>query len=255
LLIAATHSALVVYLLNVVAALTCFVLIGLVRAHHQPPRKERFSVEWLLGGFTFVFSTPIILGIMTLDLFAVLFGGAVALLPVYATEILHVGARGLGFLEAAFAIGSLSCGLLMAHRPPMQRAGRALLQAVIAFGIATIAFGLSTFYPLSLLMLFICGFTDNISVIVRHTLVQLLTPDHMRGRVAAVNSLFIGTSNELGGFESGAVAGKFGAVASVVSGGVGTILVVLCVGKMWPEVRNFGTLVSPESQGQTKAAK
>ena len=157
-------------------------------------------------GFKFVFASPIILGTITLDLFAVLLGGATALLPVYAKDILKVGPTGLGFLQAALPMGSLLCALILAHRPPLQKAGRAMLLAVAGFGLATIAFGFSRWFWLSFLMLFACGAMDNISVVVRHTLVQLLTPDEKRGRVSAVNSLFIGTSNELGGFESGLVA-------------------------------------------------
>jgi len=193
-------------------------------------------------GFKFVFASPIILGTITLDLFAVLLGGATALLPVYAKDILKVGPSGLGLLEAALPAGSLLCALILAHRPPLQRAGRAMLLAVAGFGLATIAFGFSTWFWLSFLMLFICGVMDNVSVVVRHTLVQLLTPDEKRGRVSAVNSLFIGTSNELGGFESGLVAYLLGPVFSVVSGGVGTILVVLAVAAIWPEIGKYGRL-------------
>ena len=200
------------------------------------------SLKSLVAGFKFVFASRIIFGIITLDLFAVLLGGASTLLPGYAKDILHVGPEGLGLLQAALPVGSLVCALILAHRPPMERAGRALLWAVAGFGLATVGFGFSTSFWLSMATLFLCGATDNISVVVRHTLVQLLTPDEKRGRVSAVNSLFIGTSNELGGFESGAVAHLFGPVASVVSGGVGTVLVVLAVAWIWPEIRRFGRL-------------
>jgi MFS family permease len=193
-------------------------------------------------GFKFVFASPIILGVITLDMFAVLLGGATALLPVYAKDILSVGPTGLGFLQAALPAGSLLCALVVAHRPTLQKAGRTMLLAVAGFGVATIAFGLSHWFWFSLLMLFACGAVDNISVVVRHTLVQLLTPDAKRGRVSAVNSLFIGTSNELGGFESGLVAYLLGPVFAVVSGGVGTILVVLAVAATWPEIRKYGRL-------------
>jgi MFS family permease len=145
-------------------------------------------------------------------------------------------------LEAALPLGSLFCALFLAHRRPLQKAGRALLRAVTVFGIATIAFGYSRWFWFSFLMLFLCGAVDNISVVVRHTLVQLLTPDEKRGRVSAVNSLFIGTSNELGGFESGVVAHLAGPVFSVVSGGVGTLLVVIAVAFLWPDIRKFGRL-------------
>jgi MFS family permease len=172
----------------------------------------------------------------------VLLGGATALLPIYARDILSVGPTGLGFLQAALPAGSLMCALVLAHRPPLQKAGRTLLWAVTIFGLATIGFGLSRWFWLSMAMLFLCGAMDNISVVVRHTLVQLLTPDEKRGRVSAVNSLFIGTSNELGGFESGLVAHLVTPVFSVVSGGVGTILVVIAVALLWPEIRKYGRL-------------
>src|SRR5881394_1847078 len=232
-LIALTHNATVVYAINAVATLMCLALIALVRSRQTVIPRTEMSLESLLAGFKFVYQTKIILGTITLDLFAVLLGGATALLPVYAKDILQVGPSGLGVLQAALPIGSLLSSLILAHRP-LERAGRALLWAVIGFGAATIVFGLSRSFALSFLMLFACGATDNVSVVVRHTLVQLLTPDEKRGRVSAVNSLFIGTSNELGGFESGVVAHWFGPVFSVVSGGVGTILVVVAVALIWP---------------------
>ncbi len=241
-LIALTHGAATVYVLNAAAGIVCFALISLVRWHHVVAVKERMSLASLGAGFKFVFASRMILAIITLDLFAVLLGGATSLLPVYAKDILGVGPSGLGILQAALPVGSLLSALILAHRPPMERAGRALLWAVVGFGLATIGFGFSRSFVFSLLMLFLCGATDNISVVVRHTLVQLLTPDEKRGRVSAVNSLFIGTSNELGGFESGLVAHWFGPVFSVVSGGVGTMLVVLAVALIWPEVRRFGRL-------------
>jgi MFS family permease len=241
-LIALTHHAAPVYGFNTAAAMICLTLISFVRRRHTVAVKERMTVRNLLVGFQFVFASPIILGIITLDMFAVLFGGATALLPVYAKDILNTGPTGLGLLEAALPMGSLLCALILAHRPPLQKAGRAMLLAVTGFGLATIAFGFSRWFWLSFLMLFACGAVDNISVVVRHTLVQLLTPDEKRGRVSAVNSLFIGTSNELGGFESGLVAYYLGPVFSVVSGGIGTILVVLGVAAIWPQIRKYGRL-------------
>ncbi len=241
-LVALTHHAAPVYAFNTAAALICLTLISFVRRRHTVAVKEKMTARSLVVGFKFVFASPIILGTITLDLFAVLLGGATALLPVYAADILKVGPTGLGFLQAALPAGSLLCALILAHRPPLQKAGRAMLLAVAGFGLATIAFGLSPWFWLSLLMLFICGAMDNISVVVRHTLVQLLTPDEKRGRVSAVNSLFIGTSNELGGFESGLVAYLVTPVFSVVSGGIGTILVVLAVAAVWPQIRKYGRL-------------
>jgi len=241
-LIAWTHHAWTVYAINAMATLICLVLIGMVRRHHSVANKEKMTATNLIVGFNFVFANPIILGTITLDLFAVLLGGATALLPIYSKDILHAGPTGLGLLQAALPAGSLFCALILAHRPPLERAGRALLWAVAAFGLATTGFGCSRVFWFSLMMLFVCGAVDNISVVVRHTLVQLLTPDEKRGRVSAVNSLFIGTSNELGGFESGFVAHLFGPVVSVVSGGIGTILVVIAVGWIWPQIRKYGRL-------------
>jgi MFS family permease len=224
----------------------------MIRREHVVAAKERMTPASLIAGFKFVFANRVVFGILTLDMFAVLLGGATALLPVYAKDMLQVGPTGLGFMQAAMPVGAVACALFLAHRPPLERAGRALLWAVAAFGGATIVFGVSRWFWLSLLMLMTCGAMDNVSVVVRHTLVQLLTPDEKRGRVSAVNSLFIGTSNELGGFESGAVAHWFGpalgntiavgALISVVSGGVGTILVVLVIAWLWPEIRCYGRL-------------
>jgi MFS family permease len=247
-----TDRAALVYALNAVAAITCAALISRLRIHHVPVVPERMSFKTLLTGFNFVFSNRIILGIISLDMFAILLGGSTALLPVYAKEILQVGADNLGLLHAALPMGAIVCSFILAHRPPMQKAGRSLLLAVTGFGLATIGFGLSHWFWVSFLMLFLCGAADNVSVVVRHTLVQLLTPDEKRGRVSAVNNLFIGTSNELGEFESGSVAHwfgpalgntvAFGAMVSVVSGGAGTILVVLGIAWFWPEIRKYGRL-------------
>ncbi len=243
-IIAMTGYAAPVYVLNAVAVLVCLTLMGMVHYHRTVAPRGRMTLASLAMGFRFVFSTRIILGIITLDMFAVLLGGATTLLPVFAKDILHVGPHGLGILQSALPIGSLCCALVVAHRPPFAKAGRALLAAVVVFGLATIGFGLSTSFAFSFVMLLLCGAADNVSVIIRHTIVQLLTPDDKRGRVSAVNSLFIGTSNELGGFESGVVAHWLGPVLSVVTGGVGTILVVLAVALIWPEVRRHGRLVA-----------
>jgi MFS family permease len=242
-----------IYALNALAAIVFCVLISLVRRQHTVAVKEPMTLKALLTGFKFVYASKIILGTITLDMFAVLLGGATALLPIYAKDILFVGPRGLGLLQAALPMGSMLCVFILNHRPPLQKAGRAMLWAVTAFGMATVGFGFSRWYWFSFLMLFLCGAVDNISVVVRHSLVQLLTPDDKRGRVSAVNNLFIGTSNELGGFESGTVAQIFGptlgntivagAVISAVSGGVGTILTVIAVALIWPEIRRYGKLV------------
>jgi MFS family permease len=213
-----------------------------VRITQAAPARQKMSLESLIGGLRFVLKTRVILGAMTLDMFSVLLGGATTLLPIYARDILHVGPEGLGWLQAALPVGSLATALVLAHRPPVQKAGRALLWTIVGFGVSTIVFGLSQNYALSLGAMFLCGAFDNVNVVIRHTIVQVLTPDEMRGRVSAINSLFIGTSNELGGFESGSVAHLFGPVFSVVFGGLGTIAVVLGVAWLWPEIRNYGRL-------------
>jgi len=187
----------------------------------------------------------VILAAITLDMFAVLFGGAVALLPIYATDILKVGPQGLGIMRAAPSIGALIMAFTLAHLPPMQNAGRTLLLAVTGFGVATIIFGLSTSFWLSILMLAALGALDNISVVIRGTLALTYTPDEMRGRVSAVNSIFISVSNEMGGFESGSVAALFGPIFAVVSGGIGTILVVLAIARIFPEMRKLKSLDVP----------
>src|SRR5262249_30331560 len=168
-----------------------------------------------------------------------------ALMPIYAKDILRVGPRGLGWLMSAPSIGAFSMALLQAHRGPLRKAGRTLLLAVAGFGTVTIIFGISRSFWLSMLMLSVLGSCDNISVVVRSTLVQVLTPDDMRGRVSALNSLFIGTSNELGAFESGLVANFLGPVFSVVSGGVGTLLVVLAIAWLSPQLRTYRRLDQP----------
>ena len=240
-ILALTHHAAWVYALHATAMISCLTLVGLVHYHRVAVARAPMTMASLAAGFRFVFSTRLIFGIITLDLFAVLLGGATALLPVYAKDILHTGPGGLGLLQAALPVGSLITAFFLAHRP-LEKAGRALLWAVAGFGLATVGFGFSKWFLFSWAMLFVCGVTDQVSVLVRHTLVQLLTPDEKRGRVSAVNSLFIGTSNELGGFESGFVAHWLGPVVAVVSGGVGTVLVVIAVAALWPEIRRYGKL-------------
>ncbi|MFM0671597.1 MFS transporter [Paraburkholderia sediminicola] len=212
--------------------LTCTVLFclsavmyALIRYDYVPPPREPVTAATVLAGLRFVGSNPLLLGGISLDLFAVLFGGATALLPVYAREILHVGPQGLGLLRSAPAVGALCVGLVLSRRAIGSRVGKKLLIAVAIYGMCIVAFGLSRSFPLSLVLLAISGGADTISVVVRQTLVQLETPDRMRGRVAAVNTLFIGASNQLGEFESGATATAFGVVGSVVLGGCATILV------------------------------
>ncbi len=221
-----------------VVVLLLFTQVGPQKEPAASGRKPGALVE----GLRFLGKTQVLLAAITLDLFAVLLGGAVTLLPIFAKDILHVGPFGLGWLQAASSLGAVGMALFLAHRPPFKRAGPALLLAVAGFGVATIIFGLSRWFWLSFLMLFVLGALDNISVVIRSTLVLVRTPDEMRGRVSAVSSLFIGTSNQLGGFESGVTAQLLGPVGSVVLGGFGTILVVVLVAMIWPEMRRMRTL-------------
>jgi len=242
LLIALAGRAAEAYLLAAACALTCAGLVATIRPRPAERTSEAPSLASLLAGVRFVLRTELILATITLDLFAVLLGGATALLPIFAKDVLEVGPVGLGWLRAAPALGALAMAITMAHRPPLARAGRALLLAVAGFGAMMVVFGLSRNFLLSFVALAVAGALDNISVVVRGTLVQVLTPDAMRGRVSAVNAVFVSSSNELGGFESGMTADWFGAVASVVGGGVGTILVVLAVMHRWPSVLRLGRL-------------
>lgn len=230
------------YLVDAGCAAVFLGAIGLVRVRPTERSREPASLQSLAAGIRFVWRTKIVLAAMTLDLFAVFFGGSIALLPVFRKDILHVGEIEFGWLKAAPAVGAFAAALLIAHMPPMKRAGRSMLWAVAGFGAATIVFGFSRSYWLSFAMLALTGALDNVSVVVRHTLVQALPPNSMRGRVAAVNGVFIGASNELGGLESGLTAAWFGPVASVVFGGVMTIVVVVVVAWLWPQVRSFGSL-------------
>jgi MFS family permease len=200
------------------------------------PAQGAASLHSVLAGVVFVWQRKVILGATTLDLFAVLLGGATALLPIYARDILHTGPTGLGLLRAAPAVGALAMSLALVRWPLQRKVGHKLLWAVAVFGLATVVFGLSESFALSMLALFVTGAADSISVVMRSTLVQLETPDDMRGRVSAVNSIFIGASNQLGEFESGAVAALAGPVFSVVSGGIGTVLVAGAWLKLFPDL-------------------
>jgi MFS family permease len=237
----------VIYVFDAIAALTFAVLVSQIQGRVLPLARKSATLDSLKEGIRFMRETKVILAAITLDMFAVLFGGAVALLPIYATDILHVGAQGLGIMRAAPSIGAIIMAFALAHLPPMKNAGRTLLLAVTGFGIATIAFGLSTTFWLSVSMLVLLGGLDNISVVIRATLMLTYAPNEMRGRVSSVNNIFIATSNEMGAFESGLTAAVFGPVLSVVVGGLGTILVVLSVARIWPEMRRLKTLDAPES--------
>ena len=244
LLLAKTRHAGWAYVANAALSGVAIAMVISIRTRPAPRPEEPTSLRSFLAGFRFVWSNDLILATITLDLFAVLLGGAQALLPMFASDILHVGPEGLGWLRSAEAIGAVLMAITLAHRRPFRRAGPTLLVAVSAFGLAMIGFGLSRDVRVSFLMLVIAGAVDNISVVVRSTLVQVLTPDTMRGRVSAVNSLFIGTSNELGGFESGITAAWLGPVVSVVGGGIGTLIVVAVVAAVWPRLLRLRTIES-----------
>ena len=232
----------VVYVLTAIEV-GCFAfLLSRISYRHEPPASSALNLQALFAGARFIFKTKVVLAVMMLDMFGILLGGATALMPIYATDILHVGALGYGCLLAAPSAGAVISAVTQAHRGPLRRAGRTILAAVACFGAATIVFGISRHFPLSLAMLFILGVCDNISVVVRSTLVQTATPDDMRGRVSALNGLFIGTSNELGAFESGAVAAMFGPIFSVVTGGLGTIAVAAITAWLSPALRKYGRL-------------
>src|SRR5262249_17749461 len=231
LLIGFFQSPTLVYTINAVGQLTFVTLLAGIRYKHSQGQRQPITLQSFSGGFQFVRQQKVVLSAMALDMFGVLLGGATAMMPIYAKDILKVGPRGLGWLMTAPSIGAFSMALLQAHRGPLRKAGRTLLLAVAGFGTVTVIFGISRSFWLSMAMLCLLGSCDNISVVVRSTLVQVLTPDDMRGRVSALNSLFIGTSNELGAFESGLVANFFGPIVSVVSGGIGTLLIV--IGMTW----------------------
>jgi len=208
----------------------------------QVPPKGPITFASVFAGLSFIAGRPVMLGTISLDLFAVLLGGAVALMPVFARDILQAGPWGLGLLRMAPAIGAVTMSLVLARFPLRHRVGMKMLWAVAIFGAATVVFAFSTNIAVSVLMLLVLGASDTVSVVVRSSLVQLLTPDEMRGRVNAVNSLFIGTSNQLGEFESGIVAGFLGPIAAVAVGGIGTIAIVLIWSRIFPQLRRVDTL-------------
>lgn len=225
-----------------VFAFSIFALLALSKIEAKPilnPKIGEPVMQSLKEGVKFVFKNQTILGALTLDMIAVLFGGAVALLPIFAQDILKVGSEGFGILRAAPAIGAFITMFISAYVPLNKNAGMKLLSAIFAFGVCIIVFGLSTYFWLSVFALFMSGVVDGISVVIRQTILQLKTPDHMRGRVAAVNSIFVGSSNELGAFESGLTAKLMGTVTAVVFGGSMTLLTVLITGISSPTFRNL----------------
>lgn len=220
-------------------------LVLTVRYHHVPPASQGATLQTLLAGVRFVWHRPVVLGAISLDLFAVLLGGATALLPMFAKDILHVGPWGLGLLRAAPAVGALAMALALSRWPIQRRAGTVLLAAVGVYGAATLGFALSTLLWLSIALLAVSGAADMISVVIRQSLVQLETPDAMRGRVSAVNSVFIGASNQLGEFESGVTAALLGPVGSVVLGGLGSMAIAALWAKWFPALARRDRLVEP----------
>jgi len=251
------HGASSVYGTAVCMYSAAFTFILMMHVRTGRMETKEVSLETLLAGFRYVWQEKIILGSISLDLFAVLLGGAVALLPVFAQDILHIGPRGLGLLRSMPAAGAALMAVWLAYRPLRQRAGVTMFIAITIFGIATIIFGVSHSVVVSLVALFVIGASDMISVVIRSTLVQIATPPAMRGRVSAVNLLFIGASNEFGQFESGITGQWFGAVPAVVLGGVGTLLVVGVWSLIFPQLRQMDRLlpkletqVIPEAAGQ-----
>jgi len=230
------------YTINILCASLAFITFSLTVP--AAVRSEKPPITWdsVLSGVRFVFSTRLLLGLFCLDLFAVLLGGATALLPIFASEILHAGPQGYGLLRAAPSLGAIIMAVITAHLSPWRKAGRVMLLAVAGFGVATMVFGLSKIFWLSLVALAFTGMFDNISVVVRQTVMQMITPDAMRGRVSSVTFLFISCSNELGELESGVTAKWFGAIESVVLGGLGTIFVVVGAALVFPEIARLGRL-------------
>ncbi len=231
-----------VYLMTLISMLAFVALISTLRPRKEVTEKKGFSIRTMMDGARYVSQAKLLLGSISLDMFAVLLGGAVSLMPYFAQDVLHVGPRGLGILRGAPAIGALCTSLTLARRPIKHHAGKLMLVAVAVFGCATVVFGISKSLPLSLAALFIIGASDNISVIIRQTILQLGTPPAMRGRVSAINWLFLGASNEFGEYESGLTAHWFGAVRAVVFGGIASV----CVTGMWsiffPRLRKVDAL-------------
>jgi MFS family permease len=236
------HGPTAVYAGAMLTAVGALLSMFRIKTRPQLRRRETTTLKTVFAGLHFIWREKLILGAISLDLFAVLLGGAVALLPVYAREILHTGPWGLGLLRTAPGVGAAVMAVALAHRPLRGRAGATLLWSVAGFGVCTILFGVSTSLALSLLSLIFLGAADMVSVIIRATLVQLRTPDEMRGRVMAVDMVFIGTSNELGQFESGLTAQWFGAVPAVLLGGVGTLIVIAVWAWIFPDLRRAGKL-------------
>ena len=243
-----------VYAIAMITAIAATVSTFRIKPESKPRPREPMTFTTVFAGLRYIWRKKLILGAISLDLFAVLLGGAVALLPVYAREILHTGPWGLGLLRTAPGVGAALMAVVLAHKPLRGSSGITLLWAVAGFGVFTIIFGLSHNLTLSLIALLLLGASDMISVIIRATLTQLATPDAMRGRVTAVDMIFIGTSNEFGQFESGATAQWFGTVPAVVLGGIGTLVVIALWAWWFPELRRAGDLHSIRSDDEMQVA-
>ena len=237
-----------VYALAMFAAVAAVVALLRMETRERPRQREPINLTTVLAGFRYIWRAKLILGSISLDLFAVLLGGAVALLPVYAREILLTGPWGLGLLRTAPGVGAAAMAVFLAHRPMRRKAGLIMLWCVAGFGVFTILFGLSRSLVLSLIALFLAGATDMVSVIVRAIVIQVATPDEMRGRVNAVDMVFIGASNEFGEFESGLTAQWFGTVPAVVLGGIGTLVVTALWAWVFPELRKAEQITSLPNQ-------
>ena len=235
---------------GVVQVLAVGLILSLPKSRPSPRPEEGGALARAFAGLAYVRSNRLLLGAISLDLFAVLFGGVTSLLPIYARDILKVGPTGLGFLQSGPAIGAMLVGFILAHLQVNRRAGALMLWCVAGYGVATILFGLSSSFPLSMLAMIAVGGFDMVSVVVRQTMVQVATPDAMRGRVGAVSAVFVSGSNRIGDFESGMVAGLVGAPAAVVIGGIGTILVVAATAWLVPEIRRADQLGSPRPGGE-----
>jgi MFS family permease len=246
------HGPSVVYAAATLTAIGALISTFRIKPELTARRREPMTFKTAFAGLRYIWREKLILGAISLDLFAVLLGGAVALLPVYAREILHTGPWGLGLLRTAPGVGAAVMAVALAHRPLRGRSGPTLLWSVAGFGVFTIIFGVSRSLVLSLIALFLLGASDMISVIIRATLVQLGTPDAMRGRVTAVDMIFIGASNEFGQFESGLTAQWFGTVPAVVLGGIGTLVVIAIWAWRFPELRNAGELLAAATSGDDR---
>ena len=242
------NGAAIVYSFTLLTLALFILFISMIRTRVERADKKAFSLNTMLAGLRYVWETKLLLGSISLDLFAVLLGGAVALLPIFATEILHAGPRGLGLLRAMPSVGALAVSLTMVWKPIKRRAGLTMLVCVALFGAATVVFGLSRSMLLSLVALTVIGASDMISVVVRSSVLQLATPPEMRGRVSAVNWLFIGASNEFGEFESGLTAHWWGAVPAVVVGGIGSLLVTGAAALLFPALRRANKLTAESLQ-------